>query len=310
MNMTKEQTASSLRTFKSRRDALLHDDTSTFDHALQRFVEFCRTDMLAQVVLAPVLERGQPDADAWWKENISEDRDANVNIPSNPDEELALRYEILLYVASNTDHVFSFGFHFRKMKLDESIEVFRTVMFHPFAEEFGNRLSDAANLATPEARDLQAVPFDRLPNANETRIFLSYKSVDKPIVYRYYTGLRQLGFEPWLDDPDMPAGTNLERAILQGFEESCAAVFFITQNFKDEKYLAAEVDYAVMQKRSKGKKFAIITLCYLDDAPVPKLLKPYIFKRVSNDLEGFAELIRALPIELGPIRWKADVVRD
>ncbi|HZQ06535.1 MAG TPA: toll/interleukin-1 receptor domain-containing protein [Anaerolineae bacterium] len=196
------------------------------------------------------------------------------------------------------------------MKLDESIELFRTIIVRPFAEEFGSRLSDAANLATPEARELQAVPYERIPNVNETRIFLSHKSVDKPIVFRYYSALKLLGFEPWLDEPDMPAGTNLERAILQGFEESCAAVFFITQNFKDEKYLAAEVDYAVMQKRSKGKKFAIITLCYLDDAPVPKLLKPYIFKRVSNDLDGFAELIRALPIELSPIRWKAEVVRD
>src|SRR5581483_176419 len=303
MNMTKEQTATSLRTFKSRRDAVLHDDSSTFEHSLQRFVEYCQADVLAQAVLAPLLEGGEPDADAWWKENISEDRDANLVIPSNPDDELALRYEILKYVASSSERVFSFGFHFHKMKLDESIELFRTIIVRPFAEEFGSRLSDAANLATPEARELQAVPYERIPNVNETRIFLSHKSVDKPIVFRYYSALKLLGFEPWLDEPDMPAGTNLERAILQGFEESCAAVFFITQNFKDEKYLAAEVDYAVMQKRSKGKKFAIITLCYLDDAPVPKLLKPYIFKRVSNDLDGFAELIRALPIELSPIRW-------
>lgn len=310
MNMPKEQTLVSLRTFKSRRDALLHDDASTFEHTLRRFVEYCQTDALAQAVLAPILERVKPDANAWWKENISQDRDANLVIPSNPDEELALRYEILSYVASSTDHVFSFGFHFHKMKLDESIELFRTIIVRPFAEEFGNRLSDAANLATPEARELQAVPFDRLPNANETRIFLSHKSVDKPIVNRYYAALKQLGFEPWLDEPDMPAGTNLERGIFDGFEQSCAAVFFITQNFKDESYLAAEVEYAVMQKRNKVKKFAIITLRYSDAAPVPKLLTPYTWKTISNDLEGFAELIRALPIELGPIRWKAEVIRD
>lgn len=117
-----------------------------------------------------------------------------------------------------------------------------------------------------------------------------------------------LGFEPWLDESDMPAGTNLERGIYDGFEKSCAAVFFITENFKDEKYLASEVDYAIMQKRNKGKKFAIITLRYPSALPVPGLLKPYIFKDVENDLDGFYQLVRALPIELGQTRWKKDVV--
>jgi hypothetical protein len=117
-----------------------------------------------------------------------------------------------------------------------------------------------------------------------------------------------LGFDPWLDEPNMPVGSNLERELLRGFQESCAAVFFITANFVDEKYLATEVDYAIMQKRAKGNKFAIITLRYTDASPVPGLLTPYIYKDVANDLEGFHSLLRALPIELGPTRWKADVV--
>lgn len=108
----------------------------------------------------------------------------------------------------------------------------------------------------------------------------------------------------------MPAGANLEREILQGFERSCAAVFFVTENFKDEKYLATEVDYAIAEKRKKGKKFAIITLRYSSAAPVPGLLSPYIYKNIENDLEGFNELLRALPIELGPVRWRRSVVED
>jgi hypothetical protein len=95
---------------------------------------------------------------------------------------------------------------------------------------------------------------------------------------------------------------------LRGFEESCAAVFFITESFKDEKYLAAEVDYAIIQKRKKEKKFAIITLRYANAAAVPGLLTPYIYKDISNDLEGFDALVTALPIELGPCRWTAEAV--
>lgn len=84
-------------------------------------------------------------------------------------------------------------------------------------------------------------------------------------------------------------------------------MFFITENFRDEKYLAAEVDYAVIQKRRKDKKFAIVTLRYANAASVPGLLTPYIYKDITNDLEGFTELVRALPIEAGPIRWKSEV---
>ena len=83
---------------------------------------------------------------------------------------------------------------------------------------------------------------------------------------------------------------------------------FITENFKDQNYLATEVDYAVIQKRKKGKKFAIITLRYTDASPVPSLLTTYVYRDVSNDLDGFKELLKALPIELGPVRWRADVV--
>jgi len=147
-------------------------------------------------------------------------------------------------------------------------------------------------------------------NANETRIFLSHKSADKPLVYRYYYALKELGFDPWLDEPDMPAGRNLEREILKGFSESCAAVFFVTKNFQDENYLATEVDYAIKQKRKKNKNFAIVTLRYPEASSVPELLTTYVYKNVSNDLEGFRQLLRALPIEVGPIRWKSEVVAN
>lgn len=79
-------------------------------------------------------------------------------------------------------------------------------------------------------------------------------------------------------------------------------------NFTDENYLATEVDYAIREKRKKGNKFAIVTLRYDKKVSVPALLDRYIYRDVENDLEGFRELVRALPIESGPVRWKAEVV--
>jgi hypothetical protein len=302
--MDKDKISNSLRNFKERRDDLLHEDSDGFPIHLSRFIDFCEQDELVQSVISPVLKSTTVEIEGWWKQ-LSEH---SVNFPSDPDTDLALRYSILLAVHNNDQLIFNFTFAFGKRKQDEGIELFRSIVFRPFANELSARLSKAADLATPEERALQAVPLSRIPSAKETRIFLSHKSVDKPIVQKYYDALKELGFEPWLDKPDMPAGTNLERGILDGFEKSCAAVFFITENFKDENYLATEVDYAIAQKRKKGKKFIIITLRYPNASPVPGLLTPYIYMDIQNDLDGFYELIRALPIELGQVRWKKNVV--
>jgi hypothetical protein len=85
----------------------------------------------------------------------------------------------------------------------------------------------------------------------------------------------------------MPAGTNLERGILKGFADSCAAVFFVTPEFKDEAFLATEVDYAIKEKRAKGEMFSIITPVFGEGAAkgkVPDLLHGYVWKEPKSDL--------------------------
>lgn len=293
----------SLRHFKSRRDDLLHEDSATFDHHLDRFLDFCKSDLLVQKVFDSLNLNNSIDADDWWEEVK---KSGDLQFPKNPDQELLLRLKILESLADKPQDIYFLPARGRKK--DDYIGFVKTVIARPLAEELTHRLGDVADLASPEARLQQAVPLKRIPGDNGIKIFLSHKSIDKPIVKRYYNALKEAGFEPWLDEPNMTAGSNLERELLKGFEESCAAVFFITENFKDEKYLATEIDYARIQKREKEKKFAIITLRYSDAAPVPGLLKPYIFKNVENDLEGLYELLRALPIELGPVRWKKKVV--
>jgi len=301
--MDKDTVTNSLRKFVERRDDLLHEDADGFDLHLSRFMELCEGDELIKLILSHITSKQPPDVDSWWKQLSNKE----IEFPTNSDEDLALRYSILQSVKNDPNKVFGFTFAYGKRKRDEGIELFRSIVIRPFATELSDRLSKAANLATPEERALQAVPLSRIPSATEIRIFLSHKSVDKPIVKRYYNALKELGFDPWLDEPDMPAGTNLERGIFAGFEKSCAAVFFITANFKDESFLAAEVDYSIAQKRKKGNKFAIITLRYTDASPVPGLLTPYIYKNIENDLEGFYELVRALPVELGQTRWKKEI---
>jgi hypothetical protein len=295
----------SLVRFKARRDDALHEDESAFVTHLRRLLELVDEDPLIQDTLTSLQPASSEESTRWWEETM---QGGEIAFPKQPIAEFTFRWRLLLDAAADDNRVRLFSMFRGKKGQADQVNFFRSVVLRPWAEELTHRLSDRVGYPSAEARALQGVPLARIPSEGETRIFLSHKSVDKPLVYRFHHALEACGFRPWLDEPDMPAGTNLERGVYQGFQESCAAVFFITQNFKDEKYLAAEVDYAVQQKRQKDRKFAIITLRFEGSAPVPGLLTPYIYKDVRNDLDAFRELVRALPIELGPVRWKASVI--
>ena len=310
--LTKDLLSKSLRDFKSRRDSLLHSETNVLEHHLDRFIQFIENDFLAKQVMES-LDVRDVDTKDWWA-SVRKSR-GKLSFPSVPDEELSLRYALIQEISQNSHGVIyqlsTLAGGFGGGNNDERTNLVLDVIIRPFCEEFGHRIAEVADLASPEARELQAVPMNRIPTANETRIFLSHKTVDKqPLVRRYCKALEALGYEPWLDEDAMPAGSEVERGILDGFKKSCAAVFFITENFSDERYLAAEINYAIMQKRQKDKKFSIITLRYSTDLEIPELLTPYVFRDVDNDLDGLYEIVRALPVELGPMRWKEHVVRS
>lgn len=139
------------------------------------------------------------------------------------------------------------------------------------------------------------------------KLFLSHKGKDKSLVREYKKTLVELGFDTWLDEDAMSAGIELERGLLEGFRDSCAAIFFITPHYKDENYLATEINYAISEKRKKQNEFAIITLVFEEKGEkgiVPDLLQPYVWKEPQNDLVAIREIIKALPIQLGEIGWK------
>lgn len=305
--MTPQEIINSLQDFKNRRDDLMHEDVNGFDHLAGRFIDFCENDTLIQTILNPLKDRfPNIDTEQWWQSGRQ--RYEIPDFPSDKDAELIQRYKILQSVRGEREKIFDFGEFCNHSKFDDAAESFRSIVLRPFMSELSRRLGDAANLATPEAREVQAVPLIRIPSPNEIKIFLSHKSRNKDIVRRYYTALKEVGFDPWLDESNMAAGANLERELLRGFDESCAVVFFMTEHFTDENYLATEIDYALEQKRQKDKKFAIITLRYPGANNVPRPLTRFLYRDIDNDLDGFREIIKGLPIELGSARWKREVV--
>jgi len=145
----------------------------------------------------------------------------------------------------------------------------------------------------------------------KTKIFLSHKGANKPMVRQFFTTLKLLGFDPWLDEDAMPGGTELLRGIQEGMTNSCAAVFFITPQFKDEAYLRGEVNLAMQEKTQRADRFTILSLAMLDETgqrgSVPPILHQWTWKEPGNEMEALNEIIRSLPIELGPPSWKAGI---
>lgn len=143
------------------------------------------------------------------------------------------------------------------------------------------------------------------------KVFLSHKGIDKDKVSDFKNTLQLIGYDPWLDEDAMPAGTPLERGLLQGMQDSCGVVFFITPSFKDEGYLETEVNYAIQEKRTKGERFAIITLQFVDAegnvGEIPELLKTYVWKKPKTSLEALREIVRALPIAPSVIEWREGI---
>lgn len=151
------------------------------------------------------------------------------------------------------------------------------------------------------------VTVEEIMESKPKKIFLSHKGIDKPIVRDYKKTLEILGYEPWLDEDSLVAGKELERGLLQGFKESCAAVFFITSNFIDESFLASEVNYAIAEKRIKGDRFSIITIVLpssQENYKIPDLLQTYVWKQPTSDLEAIREIIKALPLKYQGIIFK------
>lgn len=142
-------------------------------------------------------------------------------------------------------------------------------------------------------------------------VFLSHRGVDKQMVIDFKETLTALGFAPWLDDDAMPAGTPLERGLLEGMQKSCAVVFFITPSFEDKGYLETEINYAIQEKWQKGDKFAIITLQFVDEhgkvAEIPPLLRPYVWKKPKSTLAAVREIVRALPVVPGTVDWRDEI---
>jgi len=296
-----------LARYKRCRDAVLQAEEDTFVHHAHEFVRELRRNPLTK----PALDKLPAfDVDAWLNpiiEQWKKTRDARLTLPDDDDERLIVLLDLTASMAEPDDgnkmSVDDYGRLLNIYKRDRATAAVIDSVVRPLCELLNTKLQQILAVAHPAVRELAGVPLGRIPAPNETLIFLSHKTADKPVVRPYYDLLKELGFSPWLDEESMKPGDTLHREITEGFDRACAVVFFITKHFVDEKWLKLEIDAAVQRKIERDKRFAVITLVF-DDARVPRPLRNYIWVKIDNQVEAFRQVVRALPIEVGPTRWR------
>jgi len=296
-----------LSRFKRTREALIHADSDDVEHHLREFTRELRRNPLTLQIIGDLPEL---DAEAWWEHQQEAGGGYSLTSLDFPEED-AERLVVLLHLAeSMADEnnrglsISGFGRTMGRHKRADAVAIARSIVFRPLAELLGDYLRREVEVANPAVRELAGVPLHRVPDDDEIRIFLSHKTVNKPLVKPYFDLLSEIGLAPWLDAKDMRAGDTLHRGIIDGFDHSCAVVFFITQDFKDERWLKHEINQAINRKIGRDDRFAIITLVF-DGAEVPRPLQDYIYINVENEVSAARELVRALPVQVGPPSWRA-----
>jgi hypothetical protein len=147
-----------------------------------------------------------------------------------------------------------------------------------------------------ERSDLTTEVFGNPQRELPVQVFLSYSSKNKQMIRKFYNVLKEIGHKPWLDDMAITAGMDPVRAIQRAFHVCDAAIFFLTGDFADERWIQMEIDCAVRRRIESGDAFPLISIRFAEDVSVPQPLEPYAYKTVSSELDALFEVLRALRV--------------
>lgn len=141
----------------------------------------------------------------------------------------------------------------------------------------------------------------RLHTMETSKIFLSHKGIDKPLVEEIDRALRLLNLKTWFDRDDLNAGDTLVRGVDQAFAKCSAAVFFISKEYVDTGVIRHEISRALHEATIRGDSFQIIPLVLRQhggsDGHVPAPLQTLVWKTV-DDVQIVPTILKALPVHV------------
>lgn len=131
-----------------------------------------------------------------------------------------------------------------------------------------------------------------------SKIFLSHKGANKPLVDKVDQALRLLGLKTWFDRDDLAAGDPLVRGVDNAFSKCSAAVFFLSGQFADAGVIQREIDRAIHEQAMRSDGFRVIPIVLAQhggsDERVPAPLQTLVWKTVE-DVDILPTILKALP---------------
>jgi hypothetical protein len=109
--------------------------------------------------------------------------------------------------------------------------------------------------------------------ARAFRPFISYASEDKLAAQDIYNKLKESGMKPWLDERDIPLGTEWDERIRSAIREAhIVLVLLSSTSIEKVVYFQKEVAFAVERAEEEPELRPFILPVKLEDVPVPPLL--------------------------------------
>ena len=106
------------------------------------------------------------------------------------------------------------------------------------------------------------------------RVFIIHSHKDKEKAREITATLREMGYDPWLDEEEIVPGQNWNKAIRQAIENSAVALFLASTNTNEkESAVSNEVKVAREVLRTHDKAHSpIIPVFLMEEAKLPKEL--------------------------------------
>lgn len=126
----------------------------------------------------------------------------------------------------------------------------------------------------------------------QRKTFLSYSRVNKDFAIRLAKELKSEGFDVWLDQLDIPAGSRWDREVERALKESQIFMIILTPASVDSENVLDEIGYAI----DNGKRFLPVLL---ENCDVPLRLRRFQYvdftnKDFDDGVESAKDLLRGL----------------
>ena len=90
------------------------------------------------------------------------------------------------------------------------------------------------------------------------KVFISHSNKDDALASQIASYLEKAGLEVWYDNHEVVPGENWADKIGRGLSESDAMVVLVTPTALESNILSRDVDYALTQKRFKGRLVPVL----------------------------------------------------